>query len=703
MLSLAFVPLFYKASVIRFIDAVKDFGLSVSYYFCAFFDKEITVTVTDMPSLDILDYLPYDFDELFRRLKDMWGVIFDGECLKAFLVKVALFLSNLSIYIMLLLPVLLLSVILGKSALLSPNDDKHGENTKALNRFTGKPLSLIRRAVNVFKELWQTFVNTKWLLYPISIVWLLNLNILTIAFEVLAYYFYFAMSQDITNILTTQIFKLLLDFVIMLSGAPLLFWDVLAYVLMSLIRRSRGFKTLDDLERAFVSFLKSQPICVMICGLMGSKKTTLMTSAALSAEIMLRDKALELLLECDMKFPNFPWINLEDELKEAFENHEIYSLSTARRWVKKKRKIYNKEQNCSSIFNYDTSKYRTEYNNELEIIDVWTVIEEYAQLYLIYIIESSLLVSNYSIRVDNVLEHAGNFPLWNSELFRRTPEMVQAVSRHAHILDYDVLRIGKTMIENNPNRGSFEFGVVVFSELGKERLNQLILKELKRAGVECNQKNDLFVTWLKMIRHKSTVCNFPFVRVFGDEQRPTSLEADIRELFHIVHIRKSSDFNIVMPLFFVEELIHDFIYPKFLNLYTKYRYCRGDTSLIMYLLHNAVSAYHTFYMRYFNLFGVSEVVCEVERGTQDGTMEEYIIPLSSKKAYSQRFSTDCYVLFWEPLMAMSFIGLNDYPEYEGIKPTSDEFHMQHSFFVSDMENVGVAPEAPSTVVANDTA
>ena len=322
---------------------------------------------------------------------------------------------------------------------------------------------------------------------------------------------------------------------------------------------------------------------------------------------------------------------------------------------------------------------------------------------MIYIIESSLLVSNYSIRVDNVLEHAGNFPLWNSELFHRTPEMVQAVSRHAHRLDYDVLRIGKTMIENNPNRGSFEFGVVVFSELGKERLNQLILKELKRASVKCNQKNDLFVTWLKMIRHKSTVCNFPFVRVFGDEQRPTSLEADIRELFHIVHIRKSSDFNIVLPLFFVEELIHDFIYPKFLNLYTKYRHCRGDASLIMYLLHNAVSAYHTFYMRNFNLFGVSDVVCEVERGTQDGTMEEYIIPLSSKKAYSQRFSTDCYVLFWEPLMAMSFIGLNDYPEYEGIKPTADEFHMQHSFFVSDMENVGVSSEAPPTVAVNDSA
>lgn len=701
VLSVSFIPFFYRASAIRAVDGIKDLALSVAFYFCAFFDHDIKVTVTEMPSLDILDYLPYDFDELFRRLKDMWSVIFNADCFKAFWVKIAKVLNNLSIYAMFLLPIVPCVCLLVRSAVLSPNKDKHGELTKPLEKFLGKPYSFIKASVARVKALWQAFVGNKWLLCLTVIVWLLNLNIVTVALEAVAYYFYFAMSQNIFNIVTTQIFKLLLDVVIMFSGAPKLFWACLFYALLSLVRREKGFKTLDRLERNFRDFLKCQPICVMFCGLMGSKKTTLMTGAALSAEIMLRDKAFELILECDMKFPNFPWINLEDELKEAFKEHKIYSLSTARRWVKKKRRIYNRECDISNIFNYDVEKFRTTYDNELEIVDVWDVIEDYAQLYLVYIIESSLLVANYSIRVDNVLEHAGNFERWNSELFRRKPEAVQAVSRYAHILDYDVLRIGKTMIENNPNRGSFEFGVVVFSELGKERLNQLILKELKRAGVECNQKNDLFVTWLKMIRHKATICNFPFVRVFGDEQRPTSIEADIRELFHIVHIRESSDFEIVMPLFFIEELIHDFIYPRFEKFYEKYRYNRGDTSFIMFLLHNLVSALHTFYMRNFNLFGVAEVYAEVERGTQDGTMEEYIIPLSSKKVYSERFTTDCYVLFWEPLMAMSFMGLNDYPEYKDIKPTAEEFHMQHSFFIADMENVG-ATATPTTTTSTDS-
>ena len=49
----------------------------------------------------------------------------------------------------------------------------------------------------------------------------------------------------------------------------------------------------------------------------------------------------------------------------------------------------------------------------------------------------------------------------------------------AHILDFDVLRLGKKVIENNPKAGSFEFGVVVITEVGKERANNLELKELK--------------------------------------------------------------------------------------------------------------------------------------------------------------------------------------------------------------------------------
>lgn len=72
-------------------------------------------------------------------------------------------------------------------------------------------------------------------------------------------------------------------------------------------------------------------------------------------------------------------------------------------------------------------------------------------------------------------------------------------------------------MEYNPKAGSFEFGIVAISEIGKERGNNLELKEVKKGTEETNQKNDLFNAWLKMCRHSATVDNFPFIKVFTDD------------------------------------------------------------------------------------------------------------------------------------------------------------------------------------------
>lgn len=64
---------------------------------------------------------------------------------------------------------------------------------------------------------------------------------------------------------------------------------------------------------------------------------------------------------------------------------------------------------------------------------------------------------------------------------------------------------------------AFEFGVVAITEIGKERGNNLELKEVKKGTEEANQKNDLFNSWLKMCRHSATVDNFSFIKVFTDE------------------------------------------------------------------------------------------------------------------------------------------------------------------------------------------
>ena len=141
--------------------------------------------------------------------------------------------------------------------------------------------------------------------------------------------------------------------------------------------------------------------------------------------------------------------------------------------------------------------------------------------------------------------------MWSTSFFRDGIDG----ERYAHILDFDVLRLGKKVLENNPNSGSFEFGVVVISEVGKERGNNLELREVKKTKEETNQKNDLFNSWLKMCRHSATVDNFPFVKVFTDEQRPASWGADARDLADILNIASSGRQRLALPFYTIEEML----------------------------------------------------------------------------------------------------------------------------------------------------
>ena len=118
-------------------------------------------------------------------------------------------------------------------------------------------------------------------------------------------------------------------------------------------------------------------------------------------------------------------------------------------------------------------------------------------------------------------------------------------------------------MENNPKAGSFEFGVVGITEIGKERGNNLELKEVKKGTDEANQKNDLFNSWLKMCRHSATVDNFPFIKVFTDEQRPESWGADARDLCDVIHIVSSGDTRLTLPLYTIEEMISEWAFNRF--------------------------------------------------------------------------------------------------------------------------------------------
>ena len=302
-------------------------------------------------------------------------------------------------------------------------------------------------------------------------------------------------------------------------------------------------------------------------------------------------------------------------------------------------------------------------------------------------------MANLSVRSDNELQDIGNFPLWDTELFRNSPQVSAERSRRAHILDYDVLRLGRQLLDENPRRGSFEFGVVLLSEFAKERGNKITNEGIKKGDESTNQKNDLLTYALKVARHKATICGYPFIRFIADEQRPTSLEADTRELMSIVHIEKKNPTELLVPMFFVEELIHDLLYPKFVSFYAEYRFNRGDTGLIIYLMHNIMSAYHNFYKRTYNLFGCNVLDVTVQDGRMEGEAQKAKLHLLHKKVYSDRFATDCYNGFFAPELARSICSFDEYPEYRDTVATREELRFQNSYFVGDLEKISKEKES----------
>ena len=706
----------FFGAVGRLIESGRDIGLSAAYYFCELFQipHNTSPTVNDFPKIPFFDFgvdteipaipIPEDWQGFTEKWSLYWKAWASKEGFFAYLAFLGNLLYMLSMIILCILPVAVVLFFVLRKYLNVPNND-WGKDTKPLRVF--KRISFVTyQPVKAWLISFIGFLRELGVYWKIWLaLWLFYFNVFTIVLEFIAFYLYFVVSFDFINIYR-QIYKLILDLWAAISFIPLWGWIIAALFVFDRLRRKRGYAVLNHNEMKNRGFINARPIVLMVCGTMGKKKTTMITDMALSQEAMLRDKAFEKILETDLKFPYFPWISLEHAITDAMARHNVYNLATCRKFIKHlagcfyavhdhpeyakaiRRHLRRKYRLCydNLCFGYDYERYAFTYDDKLKVVNVWEVLETYAQLYFIYIIQSSLILSNYSVRTDGVLSDTGNFPLWNTDFFKRDSRFQEVYSRHAHILDFDSLRLGKKVIENSPFGDSFEFGVVNITEVGKERKNALELQGIKKLEESANQKNDGFNDWLKMIRHSATVDNFPFVKVITDEQRPESWGADARDLCEIVHIRESGEMRLAMPFFFVAELLYSFLFGKFVNLYAKYRYTRGDNTLSMYILKTFAAKIQHYYSGIYNTFGYCALKVQIESGTQDGQLDENKYYLSNKKIYSKRFSTDCFSDFFTKKALRSPVGINDLPEYGTEKATFTEMGLQHSYFIGGMEN-----------------
>lgn len=680
---LMFLLFSFRASLGRFIESVRDFGLSIGYYFAELFEIEHSIVPkVTLPSDNLFgSSIPSNnFPIENENIKNLFVLYFDKFfSIDNFVGYINTLLEGSVLFVLLaniVIPVCILLFFMIRKLYFLQNND-YGKDSLFLQLHKKISLS-IYRPVSIYVSGFVDFLRRKNIyIYIFICIFMACFNIFTIVLELLAYYFYFVCSFDVAGI-GMQLHKLYADMLV-IKRLPAIVIIAIVLVILRHIRYKRAYDLLNHNELKNRGLINLLPICSLFVGEMGCDKTTTAVDMALSQDVMFRDKSRSMLLENQLKFPNFDWMLFDKTLQSAINCHKVYNLVTAALWVDSIAKLYIDGIYCS-FFNYDVHN-KVVFDNGLSLVDFVEVLKNYAKEYFIYTNCSSYVVSNLSVRSECIRNDKGNFPLYNTRFFEN-PAIANEYD-FSHVLNFDSLRLGRKVEEDSQD--CFEFGCVVITEIGKERQNSKELSGVKKESDETNQKNDMFNSWLKMCRHSSTVEFTPMIKVFADEQRPESLGADVRDMVMVVHLLpKSKQYN-ALSCFFVEELICDWIFNHYYKFSVKYRHLRGDNTLFYHLLTSFVARVYSSYIKKVNTFNYKVKKLGLEKGTLDGEIEKHDYYLANKKIYADRFSTDCFSDYFSQQILCSAKGLNDIPTYRHLTADIDELRAQNSYFVRDME------------------
>lgn len=682
----------YRGALLRLWQGLVDLATSLWCYLCfvlePFFDifgykPSPQATVTEPPSVDIWTVIPVDVEEFLTKMDMFWQTLFDWQNVQAFVEWIGNKLYDFSYFLLLAgLPLGLIGYLL-ISRILSKVTKKAGE-TAPLRAWKKIEKTVLVPLIGFCRSFWAEFRIGK-LFKPFCFVWLLNFNIFTVLMEALAFYFYFAVSFDVGN-LYIQLYKLLLDAVIMFSGAPLVFWAIVASVLFFKWSKQIGFDRLEHFEAMNCGYINSLPICNVITGLMGLGKTLTSSDMQLSQEKMFRQRALKKLQEYSVLFPDFPFARLEKDIERRMREHIIFSFAACRQyiedliWTVRERIRLHPDRN-TLYYGYSGRRLM---NNGLRILEVEEMMINYAQHYFFYASETTLLVGNYSIRTDARMQGYGNFPVWKNDFFRSDPWEYYFAPQYSHILDMDVLRLAKSVVPDNPLNGSFEFGVVGLTEIGKDRGNAQTNQSLKKNAEEANALNDGFVNTLKMARHPAEVDGVCYFKFFGDEQRAASLNADTRDLCYITGIRARGERRLVLPFFEFYDVAYAAIWGVYKSLFMRFRVNRADDTLTWYFARKIAAFVACFWIRVHNTFDVMDLELEVRRGTIDEIPEKAAYFLSTKKIFADRYATDCYREIFAKKQIPTGVGLADYPTFAGMRASAEEMVSMHQYFTREI-------------------
>ena len=700
----------FPNAIPRLIKSIVDVFVSFLYYCFAMLgrgESPIPATVTQIDAWQIFPEVwepvalfPHSLEEFFA----FWGIyfknVFSSDYFIAYLLSiynvldvVVRFLAYFSIPLFLIFK-LQLDGIKNKKC------DDDSKKSRQLIRFEKFYFNVVLKIVAWIKD-FVSFCgeNSKFVKLWIILA-CLYFNVFSILISFIAYYLYFVSGWNLLSIYG-QILKLQSDLTPIIRFMPGIIWLCLAIVIYNAICRSKGFQRLYRAEECNRAFLRERGIVSVVFGAMGTGKTQLITSMARSAEVEMFDEAYKIMLDKDIMFPNFPWHKFRNELKKQIDKRKVYDLKSCERWVRGREQYfvycYNKYSKEEFIeiqkrkkfsepcFGYDYEHYSLTYNDELKITTIYDALVSYAQAYMIFTVKTTLLFSNYSIRVDSLLDELGTFPARNSDFFDREPKLIEAHQQHSHIIDYDMLRLGRKL----EHSVKLNFGVFVITEIDKERKNSLDLKEYKIREDETNQKNDLFNACLKMCRHAAIADNKVFIRIICDLQRPEDWGAGGREVGEVIYIKEQGKLEPVLPFYspyWLTQGIFEIIKNRYKKFKQVYESNRSDGTLTMYLFKNIVSKLDNYFVKQNGLFGKQTLKLEIQKGTLEGDIKKDKWRILTKKDRSNVYRTDCLNQVFENYEAKP-MHIDDFVCYAGSLATQEELSMQKSYFQRDISKM----------------
>lgn len=620
-----------KWSLYRFAGAVYDLVLSILEYVLRVAHVDVAflpIRINDIPDVPYVPFLPLDGNELEGFWARYIAALFDGDRFLLYTVDCLVLLLRAQ---QLLLPGFLIWLIvwlLRHFREVEINDDFGRYSTPVqICRWLGARLAPCARWIY---GLW-TCASFRFIAWSFVVI-LVGTNGMTIIVELIAELFHLSVSADYQN-LYVQLYKLLLDITVGLDTLPTLVWILIGYKLSKIFRRCRAFQILERTEELVRAFIARLPLLVLITGKVGIGKTQSNVNLTLSFQDAHRDRMKESMLDIRGEFPEYPWSILDQQIGIMYFCGDL------------KGKMYTRDLFTSLIGEDDDLFYgyagRRVFSDGVIISHLRDRIVDYAELQYMYRVQC-LIFSSYSLRVDATYIDHGKLPAWSCDYFRSPAFDPHGDAQRAHVGDFDLLRLGKPVDPASP-AGAWEFGVWSHTEMGKDYGNSLTNKDLKESAPTSNIKNDLLVDRLKIKRHSSTACFTPYTQYIGDEQRPSSLQADVLELTNVIQIKGTSGSKSAYHLFLFERFFRDLLLSLWHGWYAERSIYRADVDLPTFFLQKLMDHYNPKIREHAQLFGYEMLDVNLRDGEDMDAEPELIqLPVSYKKCRAGRYGTDCY-------------------------------------------------------------